>query len=62
MKLEAREKLLPSLRHHVQITLLGGLLVLAPLVFLVHTLIQLRKTLEQAVVPLKQTLPGANSH
>jgi hypothetical protein len=37
MNRDAHEGLVGTLRHHIQITLLGALLVLAPLVLLVHT-------------------------
>ena len=36
MSRDAHEGLVGTLRHHIQITLLGALLVLAPLVLLVH--------------------------
>lgn len=51
--------LVEILRHHVRITLLGALLVLAPLVLLVHAVLRVRATVDQAVAPLRELLPGA---
>ena len=56
---DAREGLVGTLRHHIQITLLGALLVLAPLVLLVHTVLRVRAAVDQAVAPLRDLLPGA---
>lgn len=56
---DERKGLFSVLRHHIQITLLGALLVLAPLVLLVHTLLKVRTAVDKAVVPLKELLPGA---
>lgn len=56
---DAREGLVRTLRHHIQITLLGALLVLAPLVLLVHTVLRVRAAVDKAVAPLRELLPGA---
>jgi len=56
---DAREGLVQTLRHHIQITLLGALLVLAPLVLLVHTVLRVRAAVDKAVAPLRELLPGA---
>jgi uncharacterized membrane protein len=56
---DAREGLVQTLRHHIQITLLGALLVLAPLVLLVHTVLRVRAAVDKAVAPLQELLPGA---
>jgi uncharacterized membrane protein len=55
----ALEGLGQTLRHHIQITLLGALLVLAPLVLLVHTVLRARAAMDKAVAPLRDLLPGA---
>ncbi len=55
-----RETLAPSVKHHFRITMLGALLVLAPLVLLVHTVVRVRKTVAQVAAPLQQILPGTN--
>ncbi len=56
---DAHAGLFGSLRHHIQITLLGALLVLAPLVLLVHTVLRVRVAVDKAVAPLWELLPGA---
>ncbi len=58
MNRDARESQFRTLRHHVQITLLGALLVLAPLVLLIHTVLRVRTAVEKAVAPLREFLPG----
>ncbi len=55
-----RNALFSPFRRHARITLLGALIVLAPLVLLVHSVLRARKTLEQATAPLKQILPGTD--
>lgn len=56
----AADALFSPFRRHARITLLGALIVLAPLVLLVHSVLRARKTLDQAAAPLKQILPGAD--
>ena len=59
MSRDAHEGLVGTLRHHIQITLLGALIVLAPLVLLVHTVLRVRTAVDKAVAPLRELLPGA---